>query len=83
MTLLKRFMVWDTASSQTHKQQIFQSMQSRQSRLLLSYLVVMAVILTASGAAVYAFFTHSLDQQLNHRLLTLAQAAVPSSDFSR
>lgn len=78
MTLLKRFMVWATASSRTHKQQMFQSMRSRQSRLLLSYLVVMAVILAASGIAVYAFFTHSLDRQLNHRLLTLAQAAVPS-----
>ena len=75
MTLLKRFMVWATASSRTHKQQMFQSMRSR---LLLSYLVVMAAILAASGIAVYAYFTNSLDRQLNHRLLTLAQAAVPS-----
>jgi len=75
MISLKRFMVWDTASNRTPKQRMFQSLRSR---LLLSYLTVMAAILTTSGAAVYVFFTRSLDQQLNQRLLTLAQAAVPS-----
>lgn len=75
MISLKRFMVWDTASNRTPKQPMFQSLRLR---LLLSYLTVMAAILTTSGAAVYVFFTRSLDQQLNHRLLTLAQAAVPS-----
>lgn len=74
MTLLRRFTVWVTASNRTSKQ-MFQLLRLR---LLLSYLTVMAVILAISGAAVYAFFTHSLDQQLNNRLLTLAQAAVPS-----
>lgn len=75
MTLLKRFMGSVIGSNQTHKQQMFQSLRSR---LMLSYLLVMAGILAISGAAVYVFFTRSLDQQLNHRLLTLAQAAVPS-----
>lgn len=74
MTLLKRFTVWVTASNRTPNP-IFQSLRLR---LLLSYLTVMAAILGTSGAAVYVFFSHSLDQQLNHRLLILAQAAVLS-----
>ena len=47
-------------------------------RLLSSYLTVTALILGSSGAAVYAFFSQSQEQQLNKQLLTLAQAAVPS-----
>lgn len=74
MTLLKRFTVWVTASNRTPNP-IFQSLRLR---LLLSYLTVMAAILGTSGAAVYVFFSRSLDQQLNHRLLILAQAAVLS-----
>ncbi len=74
MTLLKQFTDWVTASTQTPSQRF----ESLRWRLLLSYLTVTAVILGTSGAAVYAFFTHSLDRQLNKHLLTLAQAAVPS-----
>ncbi|MDJ0532190.1 MAG: HAMP domain-containing sensor histidine kinase [Xenococcaceae cyanobacterium MO_207.B15] len=40
----------------------------------------MATILGISGTALYVFFNTSLNQQLDHRLLTLAQAAVPSLD---
>jgi two-component system, OmpR family, manganese sensing sensor histidine kinase len=47
-------------------------------RLLLAYLTVMAVIFGASAAAVYLFFIHSLYQQVDNRLLTLAQSAAPS-----
>jgi two-component system, OmpR family, manganese sensing sensor histidine kinase len=47
-------------------------------RLLLAYLTVMAAIFGLSAAAVYFFFVHSLYQQLDSRLLTLAQAAAPS-----
>lgn len=38
----------------------------------------MAVIFGASAAAVYLFFVHSLYQQVDNRLLTLAQSAAPS-----
>ncbi|MCY7282373.1 MAG: HAMP domain-containing histidine kinase [Cyanobacteria bacterium CAN_BIN43] len=47
-------------------------------RLLFAYLTVMAVIFGASAAAVYLFFVHSLYQQVDNRLLTLAQSAAPS-----
>jgi two-component system, OmpR family, manganese sensing sensor histidine kinase len=47
-------------------------------RLLLAYLTVMAAIFGASAAAVYLFFVHSLYQQVDNRLLTLAQSAAPS-----
>lgn len=47
-------------------------------RLLLAYLTVMAIIFGASAAAVYLFFVHSLYQQVDNRLLTLAQSAAPS-----
>ena len=74
MTLLRRFMVWATASNRTHNT-VFQSLRLR---LLLSYLTVMATILGTFGAAVYIFFARSLDQQLNHRLQILSHAAVLS-----
>jgi two-component sensor histidine kinase len=38
----------------------------------------MASILGLSGTALYIFFTRSLSQHLDHRLLTLAQAAAPN-----
>ncbi|MCU0570539.1 MAG: HAMP domain-containing histidine kinase [Oculatellaceae cyanobacterium Prado106] len=44
-------------------------------RLLLAYLTVMAVVLGASASAVYLFFVSSLYQQVDNRLLTLAQSA--------
>jgi two-component system, OmpR family, manganese sensing sensor histidine kinase len=47
-------------------------------RLLLTYLTVMAAIFGASAAAVYLFFINSLYQQVDNRLLTLAQSAAPS-----
>jgi two-component system, OmpR family, manganese sensing sensor histidine kinase len=47
-------------------------------RLLLTYLAVMAAIFGASAAAVYLFFVNSLYQQVDNRLLTLAQSAAPS-----
>lgn len=75
MTLLKRFTGWVTASNRIPRQQMFASLRSR---LLLSYLTVMAVVLATSGVAMYIFFTRSLDRQLNNQLLTLAQAAAPS-----
>ena len=47
-------------------------------RLLLSYLMVMAAILSAFGTGVYVFFGRNLYRQLDKKLLTLAQSAAPS-----
>ena len=47
-------------------------------RLLLSYLTVMAAILSIFGAGVYVFFSRSMYSQLDKKLRTLAQAATPS-----
>ncbi|MDJ0702852.1 MAG: HAMP domain-containing sensor histidine kinase [Leptolyngbyaceae cyanobacterium MO_188.B28] len=52
--------------------------QSLRWRLLLSYLAVMAAILSAFGAGVYIFFSRSLYTELDKKLLTLAQSAAPS-----
>ena len=46
-------------------------------RLLLSYLGVMGAILAVFGSGTYIFVSHSLYQQLDKKLLTLAQAATP------
>ncbi|MFP5269453.1 sensor histidine kinase [Coleofasciculus sp.] len=47
-------------------------------RLLGSYLMVMVAIRVISNGVVYEFFAHSLYQQLDNRLLNLAQAAAHS-----
>jgi len=47
-------------------------------RLLIYYLSVMAAILGAFGLGVYGLFSRSLYQQLDQKLMTLAQAATPS-----
>ena len=47
-------------------------------RLLLSYLTVMAAILSIFGGGVYVFFSRSIYSQLDKKLRTLAQAATPS-----
>ena len=47
-------------------------------RLLLYYLIVMAAILSVFGTGVYVVFRRSLYQQLDKKLLTLAQSATPS-----
>jgi two-component system, OmpR family, manganese sensing sensor histidine kinase len=52
--------------------------QGLRSRLLLSYLVVMAAILSVFGTGVYVVFRRNLYSQLDKRLLTLAQSATPS-----
>ncbi|WP_013324597.1 sensor histidine kinase [Gloeothece verrucosa] len=44
-------------------------------RLLLSYLAVMVTILGTSAVVVYQFFSRSIYQQVDNRLLNLAQAA--------
>ncbi len=74
---MRRFTGLGIASNRTPDRQIFKSLRLY---LLLSYLTVMTAILGAFGAAVYVFFSRSLDQQLDQHLLTLAQAAVPSLD---
>lgn len=48
------------------------------SRLLLYYLIVMAAILSIFGTGVYVVFRRNLYNQLDKRLLTLAQSATPS-----
>ncbi len=50
-------------------------------RLLLAYLIAMTAIFGISAAALYIFFARSLHQQVDGRLLTLSQAAVPSLDI--
>lgn len=47
-------------------------------QLLLSYLTIMATILSAFGTGVYVFFSRNLYRQLDKKLLTLAQSAAPS-----
>ena len=56
---------------------MFQGLRLRW-RLLLSYLTVMAAILSIFGAGVYVFFSRSLYSQVDKKLRTLAQAATPS-----
>lgn len=52
--------------------------QSLRSRLLLYYLIVMAAILGIFGSGVYVLFGRNLNQQLDKRILTLAQFAAQS-----
>ena len=47
-------------------------------RLLISYLTVIATILSVFGAGVYLFFGRNLYRQLDKKLLTLAQSAASS-----
>jgi len=47
-------------------------------RLLLSYLSVIGAIFAVFSTGTYLFVSHSFYQQLDRRLLTLAQAATPS-----
>jgi signal transduction histidine kinase len=47
-------------------------------RLLLSYLTVMATILSLFGTGVYVFFSRSLYGELDKKLQTLAESDVPS-----
>jgi signal transduction histidine kinase len=51
--------------------------QGLRSRLLVAQLTVMAAILGIFGTGVYVFFSRSLYQQLDKKLLTLAQSATP------
>lgn len=74
MTLLKQCMDWATASNKNSSQGFLYLRK----RLLLLYLVAIGVVFGTLTASLYVFFTRSLNQQLNNRLLTLAQAAVPS-----
>ena len=52
--------------------------QSLRSRLLLYYLLVMAAILSVFSSGVYVWFGRNLSQQLDKRILTLAQFAAQS-----
>jgi two-component system, OmpR family, manganese sensing sensor histidine kinase len=47
-------------------------------RLMFAYLVVMTSIVGVSATLLYIFFERSMRQQLDHELITLAQAATPS-----
>ena len=73
----------DTTSfeSRTFPTLTSQSSKIQRKRLLFAYLIAMAAIFGTSGTAIYLFFTHSLNEQLNHELLLLAQAAVPSLEI--
>ncbi len=52
--------------------------QSLRSRLLLYYLIVMATILGIFGSGVYVLFGRNLSEQMNKRVITLAQFAAQS-----
>lgn len=65
-------MAWDTDSIKISKRPF----NRLRWRLLLSYLGVMIAILGSSTLAVYEFFANSLYAQLDHQLLTLADAGV-------
>jgi two-component system, OmpR family, manganese sensing sensor histidine kinase len=52
--------------------------QSLRCRFLLAYLMVMSGLFGLSATAVYTFFRHNINEQLNKELLNLAQAAGPS-----
>lgn len=67
-------MGWDIDSSR-RSNRLFHRLRLR---LLLTYLTVMAASLAGFGAGVYGFVVSSLYQQLDKRLLTLAQAATPT-----
>lgn len=65
-------MAWDTDLIKTSKHPF----NHLRWRLLLSYLGVMMAILGSSTLAVYEFFATSLYTQLDHQLLTLADAGI-------
>jgi signal transduction histidine kinase len=71
---LKQFMVWVITFGQISKQ----SYPNLDWRLPLAYLIAMASIFGVSEAALYTFFSSSLERQLERQLLTLAKAAVPN-----
>ena len=52
--------------------------QGLRSRLLLSYVAVMAAILSIFGTGVYIVLSRNINQQLDKRLVTLAQSATTS-----
>jgi len=52
--------------------------KGRRWSLVLSYLIVMAALLSGFGIGVYVFFSRSLYRQMDKKLLTLAQSATPS-----
>ena len=68
--------IWAAASNRI-RSQLFQSLEWPK-RLLLAYLTAMAAISGTSAAALYMYFSGSLNQNLNEQLLNLVQAAVPS-----
>ena len=76
MTLLKRFMDWVTASNKTSSSGFYYARPP----LISAYVILTSIILGILGTATYAFFARSLSQQLNHRLITLVQAAAPTLD---
>lgn len=74
MILLRQFMDWATASNKNSSRRF----PHLRRRLILAYLMAIGAVFGTSTVSLYIFFTHSLNQQLNSKLLTLAQAAVPS-----
>ena len=76
MTLLKQFMDWVTVSNKTSSSGFFYLRPP----LLSAYVVVIGITMGVSGTALYVFFARSMNQQLNHRLITLAQAVAPTLD---
>lgn len=65
-------------SKSSEKQQNINMSPGLRGRLLLSYLIVMAAILSVFGTGVFVFFSRNLYRQLDKKLLTLAQSAAPS-----
>jgi signal transduction histidine kinase len=72
--LLRRFMTWAIDIRKILNSEF----RGLYWRLLLYYLIVVAVILGVFSAGVYTFFGRSLYRQLDQKLQTLAQAAAPT-----
>jgi two-component system, OmpR family, manganese sensing sensor histidine kinase len=77
MALFRRLTSWIVASNQIS----IKGFPYLSWRLLIAYLTVIAAILGTSATSLYIFFERSLNYQLNHQLLTLAQAAAPSLEM--
>lgn len=77
MALFKRLTSWIVASNQIS----IKGLPDLGWRLLVAYLMAIATILGTSATTLYLFFERNLNEQLNHQLLTLAQAAIPSLEM--
>jgi two-component system, OmpR family, manganese sensing sensor histidine kinase len=77
MALLKRLTSWIVASNQISNK----GFPYLGWRLLIAYLIAIVAILGTLATSLYLFFERNFNERLNHQLLTLAQAAIPSLEM--